>query len=173
MATQLSTRFSTLDQLICDNNPFFEGLLPLPDDMGPFFNKFLSTEGKIFETCTITWPLLRKVIVKEHWNIASVLEGQPASQISEETTREVAEAMTTAEGVRVQVDWIDKEIDRSSNLKIIIGSLNADQMKEQIEGVQRKVDGLVGELKWVEEEMLGQGIDTASSKKYIVHFFDS
>lgn len=38
-----------------------------------------------------------------------MLKGQAASQIVRETITEVAEAIGTAEGVEVQVDWIDQK----------------------------------------------------------------
>lgn len=45
----------------------FEELLPLPDDLGTFYNRVLSTKGNIFEGCTLTWPPLRKVILRGLW----------------------------------------------------------------------------------------------------------
>lgn len=54
--------------------PFLGGLLSLSDNMEPFSDKVLSNEGTSFEACTITWPLLRKTILKQLLNVASALE---------------------------------------------------------------------------------------------------
>lgn len=37
-----------LDQLSCDNHLFFEGLLPMLDDMEPFCKRVSRVEGNIF-----------------------------------------------------------------------------------------------------------------------------
>lgn len=40
-------------QLSCDNHPFFGRVLPILDNIEPFYNRVLSTEGNIFEACTM------------------------------------------------------------------------------------------------------------------------
>lgn len=52
---QIVDKTPVLDELNCDNHPFFERLHPLSDNMKIFYNSILSAEGNIFEAYTITW----------------------------------------------------------------------------------------------------------------------
>lgn len=68
-ASLLSGRFTqspmgtpTLNQLSYEKHPFFEGLLPLSDNIKPFCNE--SCEGDIFETCTCRAPIPKDYIGK-------------------------------------------------------------------------------------------------------------
>lgn len=54
----------TLNQLNCGNDLFFAGLLLLPDDMEPFYNRVLSVKSNIFKACTMSWPQLKKTILE-------------------------------------------------------------------------------------------------------------
>lgn len=82
------------------DNPFIRGLLPISDDMEPFYDRVLSVKANIFEVCTMTRPTLKKSILNKLWTIVSALERQAATQISKEAITEVA----TTKGVGVQVD---------------------------------------------------------------------
>lgn len=62
-AAQLPTGFPAVDQLSCNNHLFFEGLHPLSDNIGTYYDRVLSIEGNIFNECTMTWPLVKKVIL--------------------------------------------------------------------------------------------------------------
>lgn len=67
-----------------------------------------------------------------------MLKGQAASQIVRETITEVAEAIGTAEGVEVQVDWIDQKKRRSSRAQDHQRlAENGNLIRERIEGVHR------------------------------------
>lgn len=64
------------DQLSYDNHPF---LHCLPANMKIFYNKVLSTEWDILETCTVAWVPVKKALLDGVWGVASNLEGQTAS----------------------------------------------------------------------------------------------
>lgn len=72
---------SAPDQLSCENHPFFEWLHALWNNVQTLYNRILSTVGNIFETCTMTRPTIRKVILSGLWNVAFVLERKATSQI--------------------------------------------------------------------------------------------
>lgn len=78
--------------------------------------------------------------------------------------------MAVAEGMRVQFNFIDLEIGKvlkaQDHCRL---AQNANQMKEHIEVVQRQLDMMVAELKQLEAEMSGHGMDPASSSEYVVH----
>lgn len=73
----------------------------------------------------------------------------------------VAEAVAAAESVGVQVDReIAKVLKAQDHYRL---AQNINEIKEQIEGVQKQLETLVGKIKQLEGEMLGQGMYPASS----------
>lgn len=148
------------------------GLFPLPGDVEPFHDKVLSTEGNIFEECTVSWSNMKRTILKGLWLIASDLEGCSTTEIPQKTILEVAEAVEATESKGVRVEWIGLEIGRILRAKDLYRlAQNINQLRERIVILQQQLDKVASKLGRPMVEMSGQGMDPTSSGEYTVHFF--
>lgn len=87
-----------------------------------------SIDRATFSNVTMMWPLLKKLILRELWNAASMHEGQATLQISKETITEVVETVAGCPGrLNWQRDW---QGTKSSRLQL---AQNANWINEQIE----------------------------------------
>lgn len=92
----------------------------------------------------------RKALLNGIWDAASELEGQVALQISHDTIAEVAD---TLEARRVQGSRLIGRIHKVQEHQRLARSVNL--IRERIEGMQRHLDAMEGQLKQVEDEMGG------------------
>lgn len=65
----------------------------------------------------MSWSRLKKIILEGIGNAGSGLEGQDATEIPQETILKVVTFVAVTESEGVLVDWIDREIEKSSGLK--------------------------------------------------------
>lgn len=106
--------------MTCGNYLFFAELLPMSDDMEPFYNMVPSVEGDIFKEFTLTWPLFKKTILKGLWDPASALKEHAATKILQKILLEVAEAVASTKGEGIRFDWIDRKLERLSRPRTTI-----------------------------------------------------
>lgn len=66
------------------NHPFFDGLHRPWSGAKTIYNNVLSFEGDIFKGCQIRQKYFKKVLLAEHLEAASKIEGMSVSQIKPE-----------------------------------------------------------------------------------------
>lgn len=62
--SQSSAKSLATSQLNYCNHMFFAGLFPLPGDMESFYDRVLSAESDIFDTCAMSWLKMKRNILE-------------------------------------------------------------------------------------------------------------